>query len=233
MKENNKYYYTVKFIVVGDYSVGKTNIIYRFNKGTKLNDVETSIGVDFLLKYIQIDDTIYKLQLYDTAGSERYRSLIRTYFNNSTCALIVYDITNKDSFNNISIWVEDINRYCSNNCIKLLISNKDDLNDRKVKKDEGKALAEKYEMKFFETSAVTGHNIDEVLKEACNNIHKKIKDGEIEKICGISEIAEKIENFPTLKVFPNSSKNFKVNNKNKEGKEEKKKEEGLKRKKCC
>ena len=159
----NEEKYSLKFIIIGDPSVGKTNIMYRYSKGEFKGQYSVTICVEYLTKNIVIDNTSFRLELWDTAGSERYLSITRGYYNNSACAIIVYDITNIKSFEHVSKWVEECQQTNGKNIYMILVGNKDDLKDnRKITEEQGKDLASKYDLKFFETSALTGHNIEEV-----------------------------------------------------------------------
>ena len=103
----DKIYYSIKFILVGNQSVGKTNIIHRYAKGTFSDQYLITIGMDFLSQTIELNKNIFHLQLWDTAGSEQFRSITRGYYNNSACAIIVYDITNEKSFTSVREWVKE------------------------------------------------------------------------------------------------------------------------------
>ena len=212
-KPNEKY--TFKIIIVGDASVGKTNITYRFCKGEFINEYQATLGLDYLSENRTVDNTFFKLQLWDTAGSERYRSISKTYYKNSACALVVYDITRKSSFDNVSGWIEDC-KQSGKNIYIILIGNKDDLSAREVSNEEGRELAEKYDVKFYETSAVNGHNIEEVFIDACKAINNKIKKGEIDLddiSCGVKKLDERDnQNTPSVKL-DNSDQSDGKNNK--------------------
>ena len=170
--------YSVKIIIVGDASVGKTNIIYRFVNGQFMTDYEITLGVDFLSYNLEFDDKIFKLLLMDTAGSEKFRSITRGYYKNTSFALIVYDITDKNSFNSVRQWIEDCQNYSNANIHIVLVGNKVDLTKgRKVDIEEGKELAEEFGMDFFETSAKTGENIEKVFLKICELLSNNIDEG--------------------------------------------------------
>ena len=173
-KQNEKY--SLKIILVGDSNVGKTNIAYRYCKGAFSSEYQITLGVDFLSKNIIIDDILFRVYVWDTAGSEKFRSISRTYYRNTACALIVYDISDKKTFENALSWIDVIKRESGANTHIILVGNKDDLENREVTEEEGKELAEKYDLKFFETSALNGHNIEEVFIDACTEINNRIKN---------------------------------------------------------
>ena len=116
----DKIYYSIKFILVGNQSVGKTNIIHRYAKGIFSNEYHITIGMDFLSQNIELNNNIYHLQLWDTAGSEQFRSITRGYYNNSICAIVVYDITSEKSFASVKEWVEECKLY-TNSTIHLVL----------------------------------------------------------------------------------------------------------------
>ena len=171
-------YYKVKFIVVGNQAVGKTNLIHNFAKGEFKNDYAITLGLDYLSAKIQIDDKYFQLDLWDTAGSEKFRSITKGYYKNSTCAIIVYDITQEKSFQDVILWLEDCKKFTNKNIHLILVGNKIDLDfDRAVKTEQGKELADENGMSFYETSALKGTNINELFIDACKVISKNIDEG--------------------------------------------------------
>ena len=189
--ENNKqdFYYSVKFIIIGNQFVGKTKIIHRLVYGKFSNSYISTIGLDFLIHTIQIDNNIFNIQIWDTAGSERYRSVTRNYYNNSTCAIVVYDIADNQSFESVESWVEECKSYNNQNIHLVLVGNKNDLEDKRViSKERGEKLALKFGMRFFESSALTGDNINQIFMDSCKIINKNINKGlyNLEKqTCGV------------------------------------------------
>ena len=174
--KKDNYYYSLKFIIIGNQSVGKTNIINRFRKNEFLNNYAITVCMDFSFCNVKINDKIFKLQLWDTAGSERFLSITKGYYSNSTCALIVYDITDKKSFDSVRKWIQECKNYTNNNINLVLVGNKQDLNEkRKVSEEEGKTLAKEFGMAFFESSALTGYNIDEIFYDSVKIINEGIE----------------------------------------------------------
>ena len=170
-------YYSLKFIIVGDQSVGKTNILHRYAKGIFSSEYHITIGMDFLSQNIELNNNIFHLQLWDTAGSEKFRSVTRGYFSNSACAIVVYDITNEKSFESVKEWVEECKLYTNKTIHLVLVGNKNDLNEkRKITKEQGKELATEYGMEFYESSALTGDNINEIFVDSCKIIDNNIKN---------------------------------------------------------
>ena len=168
----------MKIIIVGDSSVGKTNIINRYVKGEFSHDYMITIGMDFLTCNLELDNKIFKLNLWDTAGSEEFRSVTKGYYSSSCCALIVYDITNENSFQSVKQWIDDCQSYASKNIRLVLVGNKIDLkHNRKVTKESGEDLASEYVMDFYEVSALSGKNIDKVFLGIYGFISQKIDNG--------------------------------------------------------
>ena len=228
-KQNEKY--SLKIILVGDPNVGKTNIAYRYCKGAFRNEYQVTIGVDYLSKNIIIDDILFRVQIWDTGGSEKFRSISRTYYRNTACALIVYDISDKKTFKHALSWIDDIKRESGANTHIILVGNKDDLKNRKVTEEEGKELAEKYDLKFFETSALNGHNIEEVFIDAYVTIADKIKNGKIniDDSYGIKRIYDENE-FIADKRYNRSLQKLDKNNHINNGQNN---EQNIRKKKCC
>jgi len=149
-----------KIIFVGDAGVGKTTIINRINDNEFQSAYDATIGVDFWPKKINFRGNEITLQIWDTAGQERYRGLIPSYVRNSSIVFIVFDITNRKTFESIPKWIELIKSIEKNN-ILVLIGNKEDLKEkREVEKKEGEDLAKENEMSYFELSAKRDNNND-------------------------------------------------------------------------
>ena len=214
-----------KIIFVGDSGVGKTSIITRINENTFEDLKKSSIGIDYYSKKIKYKEDYIKLQIWDTAGQEKYRGLIPSYVRNSSLVFLIYDITSKKSFENLQNWIEFIQ---SIEKTKIVIcGNKIDLDERQVSKEEGENFAKKKGLIFFEVSAKTNVNIENMLyhaitelpyfEENVNNEHINI----IDKNKLFQELAEeneiKIENNEPNKEDKNDIINNKLNNKNNTG----------------
>ena len=169
--------YLLKYVIVGDASVGKSNLLLRYTHGEFREEYQLTIGVEFGSNNIMIDNKIFRVQIWDTAGQENFRSITRSYYKNSACALIVYDITRKISFENLVDWIEDCKNSSPKTVFMVLVGNKSDLEqNREVSEEEGRELAERNGRLFFETSAKTGQNVEEVFKQSAMLIAKKIKE---------------------------------------------------------
>ncbi|VDO72972.1 unnamed protein product [Haemonchus placei] len=152
-----------KLVFLGEQSVGKTSLITRFMYDSFDNTYQATIGIDFLSKTMYLEDRTVRLQLWDTAGQERFRSLIPSYIRDSTVAVVVYDITNANSFHQTSKWIDDVRTERGNDVIIMLVGNKTDLGDkRQVSAEEGQRKANELNVMFIETSAKAGYNVKQV-----------------------------------------------------------------------
>ena len=170
--------YLLKYIIIGDAAVGKSNLLLRYVHGQFKPEYQLTIGVEFGAKNIEIDSKMFRIQIWDTAGQENFRSITRAYYKNSVCALVVYDISSRDSFNNVMSWIEDCKNQSPKTIFIVLVGNKCDLEDkRQVTYEEGKELADKNELLFFESSAKDGINVDDIFINSAKEISKKIEQG--------------------------------------------------------
>lgn len=164
---------------LGEQSVGKTSLITRFMYDTFDNTYQATIGIDFLSKTMYLEDRTVRLQLWDTAGQERFRSLIPSYIRDSSVAVVVYDITNRASFQNTSKWVDDVRAERGNDVIIVLVGNKTDLNDkRQVTTEEAEKRAQEFNVMFIETSAKAGHNVKTLFKKIAQALPGMDKDAQ-------------------------------------------------------
>ena len=190
------YNYLIKFIIIGDAAVGKSNLLVRYTSGQFKEEYQLTIGVEFGSNNVIIGDNTYRIQIWDTAGQENFRSITRSYYKNTACAIIVYEISNKKSFENISSWIEECKNTAPKSILMVLVGNKCDLEDnREVTEEEGREFAEKNGMLFFETSAKTGKNVEELFKQSVKVIDQKIKENyyDLENdSCGIKKGNEEI-----------------------------------------
>lgn len=178
-KEDEKYDYLVKLVIIGDSSVGKTNILLRYvNEEYKMSHVAT-IGVDFKIKTINIDGIKIKMQIWDTAGQERFKTITETYYKGAAGVVLVYSLTERKTFNNIENWMKQIHDVQPEGICKIIVGNKADCKEteRQVTLEEGQNLAKKYGADFVESSAKDNLNIAEIFSK----IGKNIKNNLLEK----------------------------------------------------
>ena len=180
----NDYDMIFKFVLLGDSGVGKSNILSRYLTNEFDKSSKATVGVEFGSKEFKIenDNKIIKVQIWDTAGQERYRSIAKSFYQGAKGYLFVYDITKKNSFDNINNWLSNTqNLVDETNISKILIGNKSDLeSERQVKTDEGIEKAKELDMAFIETSAFNGNNIDEAFAKLINDVYRNNRD-EIKK----------------------------------------------------
>ena len=178
MVENKTGYFDVKYkiMVLGESKVGKTSLIKRFTKDQFGGVYLTTVGMDFQDKIIEIEDKKIRLQVWDTAGQERFRNVTKSYFQSSHGLLVVYDITDKESFEKINFWMKNIKENAPENAKLILVGNKCDLaNERQVSYEEGEKKASDYNIKFFESSAKEGTNVKEFFFYLANEIYQDEK----------------------------------------------------------
>jgi len=150
-----------KVVFVGDPEVGKTSVICRYVYVTFQETYQNTIGIDFLSKSIRVQDAQVRLQLWDTAGQERFRSLIPSYIRDASAVVVVYDVANRGSFDNVGSWIQNVRDQKGDDAVILLLGNKSDLEDsRQVPTEEGERAAQAAKVLFQEASAKTGDNID-------------------------------------------------------------------------
>ena len=161
-----EYDYLYKILLIGDSGVGKSSILNRFVDNTYLENNMSTIGVDFKIKTIELDGKTIKLQLWDTAGQERFRVITSSYYRGVQGIIIVYDVTNVDTFKNVDFWLSEVQKFASPDVVKILIGNKSDITSKKViDYTTGCEYANEFNMKFIETSAKNNSNIEDVFNK--------------------------------------------------------------------
>lgn len=168
--------YIWKILFVGNSGVGKSSVMLRFINEEFKEDVSATIGVDFKLKYLKIGDVVHKLALWDTAGQERFRGLTSSYYKGANGVIVMYDVTDRKSFNEVDSWIQEVKNNCSCTPIFCIVGNKIDKrinnesNVNSVRIEEGKQLAMKHNCMFLETSARTNEGIEFLFKELANKL---------------------------------------------------------------
>ena len=167
----------IKIMTLGNSDVGKTSFILRFAKNSYRDTKLITLGIDLETKIIALNNKKYQIDLFDTAGQERYKSISLNTVKNADGIILMYDITNQKSYDSISEWMEKISENLESDIPIILIGNKCDLNkERIISKEEGKELSNKYQLSFFETSNKTGENVEEAVLDLINKIIKTKKN---------------------------------------------------------
>jgi Ras-related protein Rab-6A len=162
---------TYKIVVLGDISVGKTSILSRFRYGIFEPEYMPTLGIDFFSQNLFYEDKTIRLILWDTAGEERFRSLIPSYLKNADCIIIVFDITNKDSFNSLNKWLTDSKNNASEGTIYIICGNKSDLKEKRtVNENEIDEYIKKNELIYVECSAKNGEGIKDLFNTVAKNL---------------------------------------------------------------
>eukprot|EP00252_Welwitschia_mirabilis_P027363 TRINITY_DN9373_c0_g2_i1.p1 TRINITY_DN9373_c0_g2~~TRINITY_DN9373_c0_g2_i1.p1 ORF type:complete len:230 (+),score=14.59 TRINITY_DN9373_c0_g2_i1:254-943(+) len=167
--------YVFKVVVIGDSAVGKSQILARFARNEFSLDSKSTIGVEFQTRTVSIENKTIKAQIWDTAGQERYRAVTSAYYRGAVGALLVYDITKRQSFDHVARWLEELRAHADNNIVIMLIGNKCDLKDsRAVPEEDAQEFAQKEGLLFFETSALEAINVEEAFLCALSEIYRII-----------------------------------------------------------
>jgi len=167
--------YLFKFIIVGDEGVGKTCLLLQFTDQRYRTHHEVTVGVEFGSRAINVQGKEIKLQCWDTAGQDRFRSIVRSYYRGSAAALLVYDITSRSSFEHVVNWLTEAKEQADTNLVVTLVGNKCDMDHkRQVSYQEGYDFAQRNNLQFVETSAVTGENVDDTFIQTANIVYTSI-----------------------------------------------------------
>lgn len=171
------YNYLFKYIIVGDAGVGKSCLLLQFTDKRFRAEHDMTIGVEFGHRVVDIDEQKIKLQIWDTAGQEAFRSITRAYYRGATGALLVYDISRRSSFDHLAQWLFDARQNAQPNMVIILIGNKNDLDHREVSYDEGAWFARQNGLFFLEASAKTGNNVEAAFLDTARQIYDNLQDG--------------------------------------------------------
>ena len=166
-----------KSVLIGDSFVGKNNIMSKYLMNEFHEDSKATVGVEFGAKKFDIEGKSVKAQIWDTAGQERYKSITTTYYKGAKGALVVYDITRKETFDSVDRWISEVLNSGDKNMTMLLIGNKCDLdNQRQVTKEQGEEKAKAFKVAFLETSASSGENLDVAFEMIMKEVYSKCKN---------------------------------------------------------
>jgi small GTP-binding protein len=171
---NKKYDFTIKLLLIGDSNVGKTSILTKYVDNNFTNNYNTTIGIDFKIKTIIIGEYKVKLQLWDTAGQEKFRALTTSYFRGAQGVIITFDLTKLESFLHTEMWLSELLKNNDDYNI-ILVGNKSDLKEKIViTKEQAETFAKKNNLKYFECSASTGENLNELFQYISSEVCEKI-----------------------------------------------------------
>ena len=169
--------YLFKALVIGDSGVGKSCLLLRFAQDKYEQNYLSTVGVDYYNRTISIDGKRVQLQMWDTAGQERFRTITRSYYRGSQGIVVVYDVTDNDTFENVKHWLSEIERYATDGVSKMLVGNKCDMTDaRAVETATAQEVADKLDVPFFEASAKTAENVDEIFLRMARDILARTKE---------------------------------------------------------
>ena len=184
MQINSDFEFLIKLVVIGDSGVGKTNFIFQFTEGRFSSVHVTTVGFDYKSKIIKLPNKkkVIKLQVWDTAGQERYMALNKNLFQKVQGIILMYDLTNRDSFEHVQSWLNLIKKNVSNKTV-MLVANKLDLAEEKriVTEEEGEDIGKKNDMLFFEGSGASGENVDKIFTKMAEEVYTKLIDERSEK----------------------------------------------------
>ncbi len=201
-----------KIIIVGDLSSGKTNIVTQYISHKFVQDSQPTIGVEMFNKDFQINEDKVSAQIWDTAGQEKYNALTSSYYKGAKGALVVYDITQESTFLKVEQFVKDLREKSDKNVYMILVGNKIDLEEnRKVSKEEGKILADKLKMGFFEVSAKNGTGIEDLFKNLIDNVYEKNN----REFKSMASIEIEMEDDKKINLMPKNDNNVNVKKKKK------------------
>ncbi|XP_023215004.1 ras-related protein Rab-2-like [Centruroides sculpturatus] len=200
------YAYLFKYIIIGDTGVGKSCLLLQFTDKRFQPVHDLTIGVEFGARMITIDGKQVKLQIWDTAGQEAFRSITRSYYRGAAGALLVYDITRQDTFSHLASWLEDAKQHSNSNMVIMLIGNKCDLESkREVNREEGEIFAREHGLIFMETSAKTAANVEEAFINTAKEIYDKIQGGAFDISNEANGIKIGTQHSPTNRPLPVNS----------------------------
>lgn len=170
-----RYDYLFKLLLIGDSGVGKTSILFKFSEDTFSSAFISTIGIDFKIRTIEVDGKRIKLQVWDTAGQERFRTITTAYYRGAMGIMLVYDVSNVKSFDNISNWIRNIEMHATQDVELMILGNKCDVVEKRVSKERGEQLALQHSIKFLETSAKANINIEEAFTTLARDIKLKME----------------------------------------------------------
>jgi small GTP-binding protein len=192
--------YTLKILTIGESAVGKTCILLRFTDNKFLKTHLTTIGIDYKSKVIKVQNYSVKLKIWDTAGQERFRNITQQYYKGADGILLVYDVTERTSFEKVREWMKQIQQNTNKEKIGIiLVGNKCDMDERQVSTEEGQSLSKEFGILFYETSAYKDININESFESLVNEIITKKEPDTSDKKDGTTTLVQKPIDQPKKK----------------------------------
>lgn len=174
--------YQFRIILLGDSTVGKSSLLKRYTEDVFIDFINQTVGVDFYVQFFEVEPGVrIKLQFWDTAGQERFRSVTRSYYRNSVGGLLLFDMTNRDSFEHVREWYQEVSeRVQPHRVLFVLAGHKSDLEaERTVSRKEGESLAESLGLPYIETSAKTNNNVVQAFELLCRTVYQALQSGEV------------------------------------------------------
>ncbi|NP_001296630.1 ras-related protein Rab-10-like [Hydra vulgaris] len=172
------YDYLFKLLLIGDSGVGKTCLLFRFSDDAFNTTFISTIGIDFKIKTVEVDGKKIKLQIWDTAGQERFHTITTSYYRGAMGIMLVYDITQEKTFDNIAKWLRNIDEHASEGVERMILGNKCDMNDKRMaSKEKGEGIAREHNIKFYETSAKDNICVEEAFMRLTQDILRKHQAG--------------------------------------------------------
>jgi len=179
---SDDYDYLFKIVLIGDSAVGKTNLLSRFVQNEFSLETKATLGVEFACKSVVADNKTIKVQVWDTAGQERYKAITSAYYRGAVGALLVYDITRMNSFENVAKWLSELRDHTSQELVVMLIGNKSDLHNlRSVSTEEAQSFARENDLYFMETSALNNKNVEGAFNDLIGSIYQVLKKKAVEE----------------------------------------------------
>ncbi|KAI8361754.1 small GTPase [Blakeslea trispora] len=181
MSRDDEYDYLFKVVLIGDSGVGKTNLLSKFTRNEFNMESKSTIGVEFATRSVQVDSKTVKAQIWDTAGQERYRAITSAYYRGAVGALLVYDISKYNTYENVMRWLKELRDHADANIVVMLVGNKSDLRHlRAVPTEEAKQFAAENGLSFIETSALDSSNVELAFQRILTEIYRIVSNKALE-----------------------------------------------------
>jgi len=175
---NDSYEYLLKILIIGDTGCGKSCLLVRFTDDTFNENFISTIGVDFKIRTLKVDGKVVKLQIWDSAGQERFRNITSSYYRGAHGIIVVYDITDSSSFDHVAMWLKEIEKFAADNVSTIVVGNKSDMAEKRaVETERASDFCQRIGMPFLETSAKNSTNVEEAFLTMSRVIKDKVVSG--------------------------------------------------------